>query len=92
MSGGAETAERALVRLFAGVGSGVYCQARLVGGAVTAVGALAKGLLDRDSFASQLATQMQMERLHPKIEMLFAIWYCRVRASTHKRLNHGGII
>ena len=37
-----------------------------------------KGLLDRDSFASQLATQMQMERLHPKIEMLFAIRYCRV--------------
>ena len=30
-----------------------------------------KGLRDRDSFASQLATQMQMERLHPKIEMLF---------------------
>ena len=37
-----------------------------------------KGLLDRDSFASQLATQMQMERLHPKIEMLLTIHSCRV--------------
>ena len=37
-----------------------------------------KGLLDRDSFASQLATQMQMERLHPKIEMLLMILSCRV--------------
>ena len=37
-----------------------------------------KGLLDRNSFASQLATQMQMERLHPKIEMLFAIQHCWV--------------
>ena len=32
----------------------------------------------RDSFASQLATQMQMERLHPKIEMLLTIHSCRV--------------
>ena len=37
-----------------------------------------KGLLDRDSFASQLAMQMQMERLHPKIEMLFTTRHCRV--------------
>ena len=37
-----------------------------------------KGLLDRDSFASQLATQMQMERLHSKIEMLLTIQSCRV--------------
>ena len=29
-------------------------------------------------FASQLATQMQMERLHPKIEMLLTIHSCRV--------------
>ena len=40
--------------------------------------AYVKGLLDRDSFASQLATQMQMERLHPKIEMLLTIHSCRV--------------
>ena len=37
-----------------------------------------KGLLNRHSFATQLATQMQMERLHPKIEMLFTIQYYRV--------------
>ena len=37
-----------------------------------------EGLLDRDSFASQLATQMQMERLHPKIEMLFTNQHCWV--------------
>ena len=37
-----------------------------------------KGLLDRDSFASQLAMQMQMERLLSKIEMLFTTRHCRV--------------
>ena len=41
-------------------------------------GCSVRGLLDRDSFASQLATQMQMERLHPKIEMLFMNQHCWV--------------